>query len=68
MVKPPAKKLREAIDESDETPVATLVIHGAGKITFKQRERLSDWLIEQIHGLLVDGGEYPKRYRARYFG
>ena len=61
------KHVRESIDESNEIPVATLVIHGAGDMTQEQRNKIADWLDKQANALSLDGHEYAERFRAKYF-
>lgn len=46
------------------TPMATLVIHEAAKLSPNERRRISRWLDEERRRLLAEGRHYSKRYRA----
>ena len=51
----------------DETPIATLTIHGADAMTRRGRLAIGRWL--QLHGanLVANGNNYARLFRARYF-
>jgi hypothetical protein len=49
-----------------DKPIASLVIHGAAKMTRRGRLAIGRWLQLQGAHLVASGAKFAPRYRARY--
>lgn len=46
---------------------ATLIVHGMGKMSKKERQYIADWLRDQAKNFLKNGDQYSdKRFRATF--